>query len=370
MATGMTSCHTRATDRAGTIRLDRRRSFLFLICVHSCPFVVSLFLAFARPSHAACPPDTAFVGRINQAVEACIRQDWNTALLGMNRMVLSQGWHPAPWFYRATVFSYRMTDEESFRWEGAFRSDLDSAEVRIERLRRARDRRVPETTLRYLEGSIAAWRAYHAGRREAWTSAFQQGLSASRTWEALLADCPGWADLELGVGNLRFWTSVKLRRLGWLPFVKDRRAEGLRMVERARRAGRFSPWLPAANLCWIYLELGRPDSTVSICRQALARFPGSRLFLFPLAEALEAQRRDAQADSVYRLIRVGLDQDSWPQRVNTLIVLEKRSALAERRGDRAQARILAREALALPLERAERERLHDKLLRLRKRAGF
>jgi tetratricopeptide (TPR) repeat protein len=325
-------------------------------------------LAFRPLAAAACRPDTAFVSSINLAVEACIRQDWNSALRRMNTLVTQANWHPAPWFYRATVFSYRMTDEESFRWEGAFLADLDSAQIRIDRLRRSRSTRVPECSLRFLEGSIQAWRAYHAGRRESWPTALQAGLSASRTWEALLKECPGWADLELGIGNLRFWTSVKLRRLNWLPFIEDRRAEGLAMVQRARRLGRFSPWLPAANLCWIYLELERPDSTLAICRQALERFPGSRLFLFPKAEALEAQQRWREADLVYQEILASLATDSWPQHVNRVGCLEKRSALRGKLGDAAGARRLAREALALPLEPAERARLKDKLERLRHQA--
>lgn len=326
-----------------------------------------LLLSPGPAARAACRPDTSFTWEVNQAVEACIRQDWNSALRRMNRLVERHGWHPGPWFQRATVFSSRMTDEESFRWEGAFLADLDSAQARIQRLRR-QPGRVPDCTLRFLEGSVEAWRAYHHGRRENWTRAAANGMAASRTWEALLEDCPGWADLGLGVGNLRFWTSVKLKRLRWLPFVPDRRAEGLAQVERARREGRFSPWLASANLCWIYLELGRPDSTLSICRQALARFPGSRQFLFPRAEALEAAGRLGEADAVWREIQAGLDKDDWPQRVNRVLVLRKRALLQERSGRPAEAARLARQALGLPLEPAERARLKDKLADLRRLA--
>ncbi len=328
-----------------------------------------LLLPWTGPAAgAACRPDTSFTSDINLAVEACIHQDWNGALRRMNRLVERNGWHPAPWFYRATVFSSRMTDEESFRWEGAFLADLDSAQARIEGLRR-RPGRVPDCTLRFLEGSVEAWRAYHHGRRENWTRAATHGFSASRTWEALLKDCPRWADLELGVGNLRFWTSVKLKRLRWLPFVPDRRAEGLAQVERARREGRFSPWLAAANLCWIYLELGRPDSTLSICRQALERFPGSRQFLFPRAEALEAAGRLGEADAVWREILAGLETDPWPQRVNRVLVLRKRALLQERAGRPAEAARLARQALNQPLETAERARLKDKLADVTRLSG-
>lgn len=302
-------------------------------------------------------------------MEACIRQDWPVAMRTMNRLVETASWHPAPWFYRATVHSYRMTDEESFRWERLFLADLDSAAARIAWLRKHPDRRVPAKSLSYLEGSVAAWRAYHAGRREHYPTAVKEGLRASGIWEDLLAQCPDWADLALGIGNLRFWTSVRLKRVDWLPFVEDRRVEGLLMVERARREGQFSPWLPAANLCWIYLEMNRPDSTLSICQQALRRFPGSRLFLFPQVDALEALGRLDEADTVCRSIAGSLDRDSWPQRVNRVIVLEKRSALAERRGKRAEAVALAREALALPLEPQERVSLKEKLDRLRRRAG-
>lgn len=326
-------------------------------------------MALSPPALGACPPDTLFVSRVNAAVEACIRQDWPRAMRLMNRLVEQAPWHPAPWFFRATVHSYRMTDEESFRWERLFMADLDSAQARIAWLGQHPDRRVPERTRRYLEGNVAAWRAYHAGRREQYPTALRQGLKAASVWEELLKTCPEWADLELGLGNLRFWTSVKLKRVDWLPFVEDRRMEGLRQVERARREGLYSPWLPTANLCWIYLELGRPDNTLALCHQALERFPGSRLFLFPQVDALEALGRLKEADACCQRIEASLEADPWPQRVNKVVVLAKRSALAEKAGDRKGAAALARQALVLPLEPEERIRLKKKLEFLRNRAG-
>jgi tetratricopeptide (TPR) repeat protein len=339
------------------------------VALSSCLYILlALFLLVSPPARSACPPDTLFVSRVNTAVEACIRQDWPRAMRIMNRLVEEAPWHPAPWFFRATVHSYRMTDEESFRWERPFLADLDSAQARISWLAAHADRRVPARTRRYLEGNVAAWRAYHAGRREQYPTALRQGLRASSTWEELLKDCPEWADLELGLGNLRFWTSVRLKRVDWLPFVEDRRVEGMRQVERARREGLYSPWLPAANLCWIYLEMGQPESTLSLCRQALERFPGSRLFLFPQVDALEALGRWKEADACCRSIETSLAADSWPQRVNKVLVLEKRSSLAAKSGDAAQAARLSRQALSLPLEPQERERLKEKLELLRRRA--
>ncbi len=261
-----------------------------------------------------------------------------------------------------------MTDEESFRWEDAFLRDLATADSLLAALPVYHNSMQPSIEeQRYLKGSIHAWRSLHAGRRGHLLEALSEGLKASRELENLFDECPDWADLMLGIGNLRYWKSVKLKSVRWLPFVKDERKEGLALTREACARGRFSGYLAAANLSWMLLEEGRWQEAASLCEEALADHPESRLFLFPYAEALLAGKEWTRAEEVYQQIRVTLASDEWPQAVNHFICLEKLSAIAEAKGDPVSSLAFAEEAMAIELSKQERTRITDRIKRLDQR---
>jgi tetratricopeptide (TPR) repeat protein len=193
-----------------------------------------------------------------------------------------------------------------------------------------------------------------------------------RKLEALYSDCPDWADLKLGIGNYRFWRSVRMQKLDWLPFVTDERGEGLRLVEEARAAGRFSPWVAAANLSWMYLEVRRPADALEICEQGLAVWPGSRLFRYPRAEALQQLGHPAEAEAEWASLQAEAEAQLPANLHNQFVCLEKRSGALEDLGRRDEARVLARQALALPLTPEQSARLkerHERLLQRLRRLG-
>lgn len=326
--------------------------------------LLGLLPAAASPVQP-CDADTRFVDLINRSIESCVSQEWTAAFSLLDSLVEQHPDEPGPLFYRATVHSYRMTDEESFRWEGAFLADLDSAGNCIERLRATGSAGPPsDSELDYLEGSILAWRAYHSGRRSSWVAALQHGLAAASRLEGLHERCPDWADLKLGIGNLRYWKSVRLQRFNWLPFFHDQRADGIRMTLEAREEGMFSPLLASANLCWMQLEEGDWELTRDLCRLVLQDHPGSRLFLFPLAESLLLGQQYAGADSVYKVLLEGLESDDWHHPANRFICLEKRSGIAEMEGRFVDAIRLGEEALAVDLPLENRQQLDERFTRL------
>lgn len=313
------------------------------------------------PARATCGLDGALLGEVNRAIEACLVQDWNRALERMDALVESDSSRPEPWFYRATIHAYRMTDEESFRQEALFFADLDSARARLD------SPRLDDEQRRFLEGSILAWKAYQLGRRGQWWPALKLGLRGARELEALYEDCPDWADLELGIGNFRFWRSVKLSKLDWLPFVEDERESSLRLVAEARAHGQFSPWVAASNLTWMWLELGRPAECLAICDEALAAWPGSRLFRYPRAEALLRLERWEEAEAEWAALQAEAAGQVPRNIVNEFVCLEKRSGALEALGRTSAALELGRTALALPLDAEQADGVEERLDRLRKR---
>ncbi len=328
---------------------------------------IAILLTQALPGPAACALDPELTAAVNRGIEYCILQDFDSALEIMDSLVAAEPERPETWFYRATVHAYRMTDEESFRWEEEFLGDLDSSGARLEcwEDRAGRGELPPE--LQFIQGSIHSWKAYHLGRRERWLAAIRSGWAGIRVLEDLFDRCPDFADLKLGIGNFRYWKSAKMEHFIWLPFVRDERAEGIRLVEEARREGVFSPWVGASNLSWMYLDLGEAERAAALCREALDVFPGSRLFLFPLAEALLEKGDSAAADSCFRLILDSLSGEAYNNHVNEFICLEKLSRAAEEQGRFEDVLDLGRQALELPLSSENRSRLHEREQRLLKR---
>lgn len=320
-----------------------------------------LLLGRVRPAAAGCGLDEALLEQVNRSIEACLVQRWDEALAGMDALVSADSTRPEPWFYRATVRAYRMTDAESFAREDLFYADLDSASARLDHPA------LDEPQRRFLEGSVLAWKAYQLGRRGDWWPALRAGLAGVRVLEALQEDCPDWADLKLGLGNYRFWRSVRLRSLDWLPFVDDERESSLELVREARAEGRFSPWVAAANLTWMLLEMGRPADCLAICAEGLAAWPGSRLFRWPQAEALLQAGRAAEADAVWAGLQKEAAEQEPPGRTNEFICLEKRSGAREELGDASGALELARLAAAVPLDAGQRKRLRERIERLEDR---
>ncbi len=282
---------------------------------------------------------------VNRAIDACLRTDFDAALQLTDSLIRVEPERPEGWFFRAAVLSIRMTDEESFRHEEAFHAALDSAAALIEPI--ARGKKEP-AGMAFLRASIGSYRAYHLSRRQDWWPAMRHGLKAMKKLEALSEEHPDFEDVYLGLGNYYYWKSVKLLPLHWLPFLDDDREEGLRLVRRARENGQYNPWVAASNLSWMYLDNDQPDRAEKLCDEALAVFPGSRIFLFPLGDALIDQQRWLEAADVYELILSQLDDCEVDNGINRLICHEKLCRIHLRRGDSARAVVHGLMALDTP----------------------
>ncbi len=305
---------------------------------------------------------------VNRAIDLTIREDYPRALALMDSLIRAEPRRPEGWFFRAAVHSMRMTDEESFRHENRLQADLDSAEVRVARLVSTKG---DSADLAFCQASIHSYRAYHASRREQWLRALGHGMKAVRGLEHIRERWPAFPEVELGLGNYYFWRTVKMG--SWLPLAGDERDKGIRMVEAARHKGQYNPWVAASNLSWMYLEAGRPREALRVCTEGLSRFPGCRLFLFPLGDAQMALGRWTDARTTWNTVLAQLRQQKPDTGVNRLICHGKLAQVARALGDTAAAGREAREGLAVAIDptmefRAEpvRERLQDLLESLEK----
>ena len=325
------------------------------------PAVALLLLlpCFVANAHAAnCGPDSLLILTVNRAIESCVRQDFRHAEFIMDSLLEASPQQPEHWMYHASVINYRMVDEESFRDEDSFFNSLDQAQLLVDQLRSAGE---SSPRLDYIEGSLASWRAYHASRKQQYFRAMREGLRGADLLESVEQACPTFSDVLLGTGSYRFWRSAKLR---WLPFVSDEREQSLELVSRAMHEGLFHPAVAASNLAWMLMELERYEEAILLCEDWLAKYPESRLFLFPYADALLANGHYSHAKACYTKLLSQYACVPENNHVNEFLCTEKLSQVAMHLEGPERVLEIGQQALNLEVAPEHRERFKERYERL------
>ena len=70
----------------------------------------------------------------------------------------------------------------------------------------------------------------------------------------------------------------------WLPWVRDEREKGIRLLRKSIDHGSFSRWVGMNSLAWIEYDRESFSKALVLFRRGLRRFPGSRFFLWGTAD--------------------------------------------------------------------------------------
>jgi hypothetical protein len=163
------------------------------------------------------------------------------------------------------------------------------------------------------------------GMEGAWTSVagrlvggVVKGRAGARGMSLILAEDAQFYDACLMRGSYRFWKSVALDGVSWLPFVHDERAEGIAETRRAIDHGRLTGVLGNTVLLEMLLA-DDPAEAARLGEVLTVRHPSCRLFAWQLGEAYKILGRYDDAVRVYTGIAGsfsgdGLDDGSGPLR--------------------------------------------------------
>jgi tetratricopeptide (TPR) repeat protein len=333
-----------------------------------CPFtlIILVLLANFQLVRAGCDFNEDYLLNVNASIAASVKSDWDTALSITTKMIELDQQNPGYWFFRANVHSYRMTDEESFRWEEEFFRDIHKAEELLVKAETTNSQGL-SFEFRFIKGSTLALKAYYLGRKGEWWQALKAGMRGISILRELNEDWPECIDIELGIGTFLYWKSARMKQFYWMPFIKDQRTDGMQMLEKVIKEGEFLPWVAISNLAWMLLDQNRPQEAANLLKPGLAQFPDSRLFLFPNAQArLQLQDYEA-AEKAWMQLLESVRSDSYNNHVNEFICLEKLSGIAEKQADLSKSYQLSLMALELKISDIYESRIEKQRTRLLKR---
>jgi len=319
---------------------------------------------------SATPPACCFtpeeIADINRCIELTINHNYPMAIAVFNDRLedkqqdLTAAEAALAHFHLATVYASWMQDCEDF-------AQLESYEFHLEKCEQLTDsllNEVEDPDLRFMRAGCSLYHSYLAKRQGQWWRMYQKGSDGVDRLEELAEDYPDYREVDLGLGNYHYWKSSLLQHFDWFPFVRDHRERGIAQLEQAARESRFGRWLAVSNLTWILMDYGQKEKALQLARQGRERFPESRHFLFPLAQAQLDCGQLTAADSLYTLLLQLVEKDQQPSRYNEFFCLEKLVNISLERGLREQAFVYCDSALSLPLSPPVQKRVDEKIERL------
>jgi len=227
---------------------------------------------------------------------------------------------PAGYFYRAGVINSMMLDYEECVRENDFYYYLEQASARAE----AGVETDPDDPWnRFYLGGAAAYLAFYHTRNSRFFPAFTNGLKAIKQLKKAVELDSTLYDAYLGLGNYMYWLSRRTEFLEWMPFISDKRQEGIEMMYLAVEKGKYSRETAASSLAWVLIDADRFQEALEVVKQPLVKHPDSRFFLFANARTLYEVKRYEESLALYEKLFHSVRSAPVNNHFNELSVLVK-----------------------------------------------
>jgi len=336
--------------------MTRRINLLALPALLVCALI---FPGFALPQDNSPLADQL----IRQGIRRAILQDFEGAFSAFEQLQRHFPTHPAGYFYQAATLQSQMLDYEEDFSEEEFLRQIRRTISLCDSLIRQNPR---DARAYFYKGGALSYLGLHWSRKKRWFSAFRSALKGVHNLEKAVELDSTLYDAYLGIGTFKYWRSRLTRFLTWLPFVSDERQKGIRLIQKAIRGGRYSQAAAINELVWIYLDQGRWKEAIEWSKRGLQDYPGSRFFLWPLAEAYFRSGRYREAIQTYQEIL-----DSWATEIynngyNDLICYLRIAVSYLNLGQYQRVIDSCKKAFELKLAKTVQKRARKKLTFLRK----
>lgn len=111
---------------------------------------------------------------------------------------------------------------------------------------------------------------------------------------------PTLYDAYLGLGTYKYWAGRFYKYLKWLPWIRDEREEGIRMVKYSVEKGTFSYWVGINSLAWIEYDRKNYWRALALFQKGLGRYPDSPFFIWGVADSYYRLGYFVKAIKVYK----------------------------------------------------------------------
>jgi tetratricopeptide (TPR) repeat protein len=142
--------------------------------------------------------------------------------------------------------------------------------------------------------------AFFQGQTGEWFAALKNGVNAIDYLEQAVLYDSTFYDAYLGIGVYKYWKSTKLKSISWIPFVKDERAEGIRLIRKATDSSSRSKYMGMHQLIYILLNYGDFFRAKQYADEAIKKYPDSQFMWWAYCHTLYKMHDNKKAIEAYK----------------------------------------------------------------------
>ena len=209
------------------------------------------------------------------------------------------------YFYQAATLQSEMMHYETDIWGKDFDQLIEKA-ISLGKEEIANGNNDPWTYF-YL-GSSFSYKGLYQAKTGSYISGFMSARKGLNYLKKAVEEDSTLYDAYLGLGTYKYWAGRFYKYLKWLPWIRDEREEGVRMVKYSVEKGTFSHWVGINSLAWIEYDRKNYWSALLLFQKGLRRYPGSPFFLWGVADSYYRLGYFVKAIEVYKkLLKIILD---------------------------------------------------------------
>ncbi|MFO7891207.1 MAG: tetratricopeptide repeat protein [bacterium] len=256
--------------------------------------ILILFLYSFCPLSAQTPftdkTDSLILKGINQTFEC----NFDSAMYLFQRVKKQYPDHPVGYFYQAATLQSKMMDEESTQMEEQFYAYIDTA-IRLG------EKRIRENDawIHFYLGTSYSYKGLFLGKQKKIIPAFLTAKKGVNYLEKTLEIDPTLYDAWLGLGSYMYWSGFFYRNLKWLPWIRDKRDQGVEKIRLSISKGTFSYWVGLNSLGWIEYNRENFNQAIKLFQKGCKKYPNSRFFLWGVGDCYFKMGEHKKAVEVY-----------------------------------------------------------------------
>lgn len=260
--------------------------------------------------------DAGIDSLLRTGIDLTLRHEYGNAREVFRSLSRKYPEDPAGYVFESGVLQTMAMDYEEYIPGAEFDSLITLAKTRAE----AAIELYPKSGWPHLLlGTAIGSDAFTRAQRGDWFAAATLGMSSASSFESALDIDSSLVDAFAGIGTYYYWKTRRIQFLTWLPFVADRREEGIALLRRCMEEGVYNRYAAMSSLVGIYNDAEEYEKSVAVAQGALTRYPGNRIFLWGLATALERDGRLPEAIDAYARLLAAIRSDSRSNRYNELV---------------------------------------------------
>ncbi len=278
--------------------LERSKILKTYICL---TILTLLFFSTTISQWKLEPTTHAFV---QEGIDLILRQEYDRADSVFKKISEYRANSSVGYLYQVAVLLARSIDYE-----------LSINRVKFDSLLELSKKNSDEENLlwgKYFFATAYGYDAYERVESGDWFGGVRKGMTSASKYEDIISYDSSFYDAYAGIGTYYYWRSRKTEFLHWLPFIKDDRELGIKLLVICATKSEYNRYTAISALISIFLDAEDYVKAEYWSKKGLEDYPENRVFLWGFATALDRQKKYTEAVSAYESLLENILNAQFP----------------------------------------------------------